>query len=97
VSDRVSDGLGSEHADLARVPVLIRDQRDRDAIASDLLRYRDERGDDRADIIDMLTLHAGERRRVVGWLAKCQLGRGTERVSKKRVADSQRTRNTVRT
>jgi hypothetical protein len=29
--------------------------------ASDLLRYRD----DRADIIDMMTLHAGERRRVV--------------------------------
>ncbi len=26
--------------------VLIRDQADRDAIASDLLRYRDERGDD---------------------------------------------------
>jgi hypothetical protein len=27
------------------------------AIASQLLRYRDERGDDWADIIDMLTLH----------------------------------------
>ena len=33
--------------------VLIRDQADRDAIASQLLRYRDERGDDWADIIDM--------------------------------------------
>jgi hypothetical protein len=31
---------------------LIRDQADRDAIASDLFRYRDERGDDWADIID---------------------------------------------
>jgi len=30
-----------------------------DAIASELLRYRAERGDDRADIIDMLTLHPG--------------------------------------
>ena len=36
--------------------VLIHVQPDRDAIASDLLRYRDERGDDWADIIDMLTL-----------------------------------------
>ena len=31
--------------------VLIHDQADRDAISSDLLRYRDERGDDWADII----------------------------------------------
>ena len=31
---------------------LIRDQADRDAIASDLFSYRDERGDDWADIID---------------------------------------------
>jgi hypothetical protein len=41
--------------DLRRV--LIRDQTDRDAIASDLLRYRDGRGNDWADIIDMLTMH----------------------------------------
>jgi hypothetical protein len=40
--------------------VLIRDQADRDAISSDLLRYRDERRDDRADIIDMLTMHPDE-------------------------------------
>jgi hypothetical protein len=40
--------------DLRRV--LIRDQAHRDAIASDLLRYRDERGDDWADIIDKLTM-----------------------------------------
>ena len=32
--------------------VLIRDQADRDAVASQLLRYRDEPGDDWADIID---------------------------------------------
>jgi hypothetical protein len=37
--------------------VLIHDQADRDAIASKPVRYRDERGDDWADIIDMLTLH----------------------------------------
>jgi hypothetical protein len=36
--------------------VLIHDQADRDAISSQLLRYRDERGNDLADIIDMLTL-----------------------------------------
>ena len=34
--------------------VMIHDQRD--AIASRLVRYRDERGDDWADIIDMLTM-----------------------------------------
>ena len=38
--------------------VLIRDQADRDAIASSLLRYRDRRGDDWADIIDFITYHA---------------------------------------
>jgi hypothetical protein len=45
--------------------VLIHDQADRDAIASQLLRYRDERGDDWADIIDMLTMYPGARRRVI--------------------------------
>jgi len=37
--------------------VLIHDRADRDAIASQLLRYRDERGDGWADIIDRLTMH----------------------------------------
>ena len=41
--------------DLRRV--LIHDQADRDAIASDLMRYRDERGDDWSDIIDFLTMY----------------------------------------
>jgi len=50
--------------------VLIHDQADRDAIASELMRYRDERGDDWADIIDMLTMHPEERRRVVRLLAE---------------------------
>ena len=50
--------------------VLIRDQADRDAIASDLLRYRDEPGDDWADIIDFLTMHPEARRQVVRVLAE---------------------------
>jgi hypothetical protein len=50
--------------------VLIHDQADRDAISSQLLRYRDERGDDWADIIDMLTLHPEERQRVARLLAE---------------------------
>ena len=40
---------------------LIRDQAGRDAISSQLMRYRDGRGDDWADIIDMLTLRSEER------------------------------------
>ena len=42
---------------------------DRDAISSQLLRYRDVRGDDWADIIDMLTMHPDARRVVAsaGW------------------------------
>ena len=50
--------------------VLIRDQADRDAIASHLLRYRDERGDDWGDIIDMMTMHPEARREVVRVLAE---------------------------
>ena len=42
--------------------VLVHDQADRDAISSQLLRYRDGHGDDWADIIDMLTC----TRRLVG-------------------------------
>jgi hypothetical protein len=37
---------------------------------SHLLRYRDGHGDDRADIIDMLTMHPEERRRVVRLLGE---------------------------
>ena len=39
--------------------VLIHDPADRDAVASQLLRYRDGDGDDWADIIDVLTIHPG--------------------------------------
>jgi len=45
--------------------VLIRDQANRDAIASQLMRHRDGRGDDWADIIDVLTMHPEARRKVV--------------------------------
>ena len=52
---------GPEHAS----PFLIHDQSDRYAVSSSLLRYRDGRGDDWADIIDMLTMCPGARRRVI--------------------------------
>jgi hypothetical protein len=45
--------------------ILIHDQVDRDAISSQVLRYRDERGDDWADIIDLPTMYPEARRRVV--------------------------------
>jgi hypothetical protein len=54
--------------DLRRV--LIHDQADRDAIASHLLHYRDKRGDDWADIIDMLTMHPEARRKVARLLGE---------------------------
>ena len=56
--------------DLRRV--LIHDQADRDAIASQLLRYRDERGDDWADIIDVLTMYPDARRRLVRVLGELE-------------------------
>jgi hypothetical protein len=45
--------------------VLIRDQADRDEISSRLMRYRDQNGQDWADIIDFLTMYPDARRRVV--------------------------------
>ena len=48
--------------DLRRV--LIHDRADRDAIASRLMRYRDQNGQDWADIIDFLTMCPEARRRV---------------------------------
>ena len=50
--------------------VLIHDQADRDAVSSQLLRYRDGRGDDWADIIDMLTMHPETRRMLARMLAE---------------------------
>ncbi len=49
--------------DLRRV--LIHDRADRDAIASRLMRYRDQNGQDWADIIDFLTMCPEARRRAV--------------------------------
>ncbi len=52
--------------------VLIHDQADPDAIASELLRYRDGHGDDWADIIDILTMWPDARRKVVRLLRETQ-------------------------
>ena len=54
--------------------VLIRDQADRDAISSQLLRYRYGHGDDWADIIDLLTMHPDARRQVARLLGEIQSG-----------------------
>jgi hypothetical protein len=58
--------------DLRRV--LIRDQADRDAIASRLMRYRDQKGQDWADIIDFLTMYPDARRRVARLLGEIDAG-----------------------
>ena len=50
--------------------VLIQDQADREAVSSQLLRYRDGHGDDWADIIDMLTMYPDERRKVARLLGE---------------------------
>ena len=52
--------------------VLIHDQADRDAVSSQLLRYRDGHGDDWADIIDYLTMWPDARRKVVRLLGETQ-------------------------
>jgi hypothetical protein len=56
------------HDDFRRV--LIHDQPDRDAIASQLLRYRDVGGDDWADIIDNADAASDARRKVVRLMAE---------------------------
>ncbi len=50
--------------------VLIRDQADRDAVSSRVMRYRDGHGDDWAEIIDMLTMHPDARRKIVRLLGE---------------------------
>jgi hypothetical protein len=55
---------------LGRAP--IHDQADRDGIASDLFRYRDEPGDDWADINDMLTMYPEGRRQVARLFAEIE-------------------------
>jgi hypothetical protein len=56
--------------DLRRV--LIRDHADRDAIARQLMRYRDANGQRWADVIDFLTMYPDARRRVVRVLAEIE-------------------------
>ncbi len=51
---------------------LIRDQADRDAISSHLMRYRDQNGQDWADIIDFLTMYPDARRQVVRILGELE-------------------------
>jgi hypothetical protein len=53
---------------------LILDQSDRDAIATELLRFGDANGDGWADIIDSLTMHPDARRKVVRMLAEIDAG-----------------------
>ena len=50
--------------------VLIRDRANRDSISSQLLHYRDQRGDGWTDIIDMLALHPETRRKVARVMAE---------------------------
>jgi hypothetical protein len=50
--------------------VLIRDQADRDAISSRLMRYRDQNGQDWADVIDFLTMYPEARRKVARLLGR---------------------------
>ena len=59
--------------DLRRV--LILDQADHDAIASRLMRYRDQDGQDWADIIDFLTMYPDARRQVVRILGELEASR----------------------
>jgi hypothetical protein len=56
--------------------VLIHDQADRDAISSRLMRYRDQNGQDWADIIDFLTMYPEARRRVVRVLGEIDAFQG---------------------
>ena len=52
--------------------VLIHDQANRDAVGSQLLRYRDRRDDDWAHIIDFLTLHPEARRKALRLLGEME-------------------------
>jgi hypothetical protein len=52
--------------------VLIHEYADRDAISSRLMSYRDKNGQDRADIIDSLTMYPEARRRVTRVLGEIE-------------------------
>jgi hypothetical protein len=55
---------------------LIRDQADREAIASQLMCYRDEKGQRWADVIDFLTMYPDAWRRVVRMLGDIEAEAG---------------------
>jgi len=52
--------------------VLIQDQADRDAIAAQLLRYRNEHGTAWANLVDQLSLDPDLRRRYIRWLGELE-------------------------
>jgi hypothetical protein len=56
--------------------ILICDQADRDAIASRLMGYRDQNGQEWADIIDLLRMYPEARRLVARHLAEIEATRG---------------------
>jgi hypothetical protein len=77
LADRDLRGLLSTLSPSAREhlrKVLIRDQADRDAIALRLMRYRDQSGQDWADIIDFLTMYPDARRWVARLLGEIDAG-----------------------
>jgi len=53
----------------------IHDHADREVIASRLIRYRDQTGDDWANIIDFVTIHPDARKTAVRLLAEIDVGR----------------------
>ena len=56
----------------ARDHLQIRDQAGRDAIASRLMRYQDQNGQNWADIIDLLTMYPDARRQVARVLGEIE-------------------------
>ena len=71
-------GNAKARDDLRRVQ--IRDHAHRDAIASRLMRYRDQNGQDWADIIDFLTMYPDARRRVARLLGRSRRGNISRRL-----------------
>jgi len=66
-------GLPPSGRDLLR-RVLVSDHTDRDVIAKELRRYRDQVGDDLADTIDLCTLYPKTRGKVVRMPAEIDAG-----------------------
>jgi hypothetical protein len=85
--DRMLQLSPTTRGELRRVVIL--DQPDRDAIATELVRHRDADGDGWADVIDILTMYPDVRRdavrcrvsgdrRDMNANADCELTRGRE-------------------